>query len=169
MQTLILVLFLIGLGLLWTASRRMTALGLPSSRVVFIDTASLNRTERLLYDPVVNLTGRPDYLVEKSGSLVPVEIKSGRTPLRPYPSHALQLAAYCRLVHAEYGVRPPYGIVRYPDKAFTVDYTASLENQLLDVLAEMRRAERQAPDRSHHAANRCLACGYREVCDQALD
>jgi CRISPR-associated exonuclease Cas4 len=169
MQALILVLFFIGLGLLWAASRRLTALGLPSSRVVYIDTTSLTRAEKPLYDPVVDLTGRPDYLVEESGRFVPVEIKSGRAPLRPYPSHALQLAAYCRLVHAEYSVKPPYGIIRYPDKAFTVDYNAALESQLLDVLAEMRRAERQAPNRSHQSANRCHACGYGEVCDQALD
>ncbi len=169
MVYLTLLLFLIGVGLLWLARRRRTATGLPPGRVISIDTEHLGRLERSLYDPTLNLTGRPDYLVRRSGKLVPVEVKSARAPLGPYPSHVLQLAAYCTLVHAAYGQRPAYGIVKYADRAFSVDYNSSLENELLDVLAEMRRAERQEPARSHESVNRCRACGFRQICDQRLE
>ncbi len=97
-----------------------------------------------------------------------MEVKSARALLGPYPSHILQLAAYCTLVHAAYGERPAYGIVKYADRAFSVDYTSLLENELLDVLAEMRRTERQEPTRSHESVNRCRACGFRQLCDQRL-
>jgi CRISPR-associated exonuclease Cas4 len=137
--------------------------------VLSIDTQQLSRFQRTLYDPTLNLVGRPDYLVKRSGKLVPVEVKSARAPLGPYPSHVLQLAAYCALVHTEYGQRPAYGIVKYADRAFSLDYDSTLENELLDVLAEMRRAERQAPFRSHESVNRCRACGYRQICDQRLE
>ena len=169
MVLLILLLFLIGLGLLWLASRRRAATGLPPGRILSIDTEHLDRFERSLYDPTLNLAGRPDYLVKRSGKLVPVEVKSARAPLSPYPSHVLQLAAYCTLVQAAYGQRPSYGIVKYADRAYSVDYNSSLENELLDVLAEMRRAERQEPARSHESVNRCRACGFHQVCDQRLD
>jgi CRISPR-associated exonuclease Cas4 len=166
---LILLLFLIGVGLLWFARRRRMATGLPPGRVISIDTEHLGRLERSLYDPTLNLTGRPDYLIKRLGKLVPVEVKSARAPLGPYPSHVLQLAAYCTLVQAAYGQRPAYGIVKYADRAYSVDYNSSLENELLDVLAEMRRAERQEPVRSHESVRRCRACGFRQVCDQRLE
>jgi len=166
---LIVLLLLIGLGLLWLARRRRVATGLPPGRVISIDTERLGRFERSLYDPTLNLAGRPDYLVERSGRLVPVEVKSARAPLGPYPSHVLQLAAYCALVHATYGKRPEYGIVKYADRTFSIDYSLSLENELLDLLAEMRRAERQKPDRSHESVNRCRACGFHQICDQKLE
>ncbi len=169
MVYLIAFLLAIGAVTLWLSRRRQVSAGLPSGRVVYIDTERLGRLERSLYDPVLNLTGRPDYLVRRSNGLVPVEVKSGRAPFRPYPSHVLQLAAYCSLVQASYGERPPYGIVKYADRAFEVDYSPKLENALLDLLAEMRRSETRAPDRSHDSVSRCQRCGHRHVCDQALD
>ena len=169
MVYLIVLLLLIGLGLLWLARRRRAATGLPPGRVVSIDTEHLGRFERSLYDPTLNLAGRPDYLVETLGRLVPVEVKSARAPLGPYPSHVLQLAAYCALVETNYGKRPSYGIVKYADRAFSVDYNLSLENELLDLLAEMRRAEHHKPDRSHESVSRCQACGFHQICDQMLE
>ncbi len=47
------------------------------------------------------------------GTIVPVEIKSCRSPRSgvPYPSHRVQLLAYCALVEETYGRAPPYGIL----------------------------------------------------------
>jgi CRISPR-associated exonuclease Cas4 len=133
-----------------------------------MDTQGLARFEGSLYDPLTDLSGRPDYVVEAPEGTIPVEVKSGRAPARPYPSHVLQLAAYCLLVSATLGTRPEYGIIKYADRAFAVDYNSAMENELLDVLAEMRRAERREPHRSHESVQRCRACGYRQVCDQVL-
>lgn len=164
----ILALFLLGLVFIWLAWRRQARTGLPRGRVVYVDTQKFRQVESPLYDPVTDLTGRPDYIVDSGDGLVPVEVKSGHSPLNPYPSHIFQLAAYCLLVQAAYGKRPPYGMLRYADKTFAVTYDSKLENDLLDILAEMRRSEKRSPDRSHESVQRCAACGYRGVCDQRL-
>jgi CRISPR-associated exonuclease Cas4 len=165
---LIVGLLLIGLWLLRTANRRQVASGLPPGKVVYLDTEHLGRLERTLYDPDLDLSGRPDYIVEMSNELVPVEIKSGRAPAYPYPSHVMQLATYCKLVHSAFGVRPSCGIVKYADRAFAVNFTSKVENDLMDLISRMRQARRLAPGRSHDSHSRCQACGYFDICDKVL-
>lgn len=162
-------LLLFGLALIWISQRRLAGLGLPKGRVIALDTLDLKQPDRALYDPVWHLAGRPDYLVEQAGTVIPVEVKSGRAPTRPWPGQVLQLAAYCRLVHASTGERPPYGVLKYADRAFAVDYDDSLETSLRNTLAEMRRSEGAEMDRSHESPGRCRGCGYRDRCDQRLD
>lgn len=168
MGYLVISLLVIGLCLLWLAGRRQIASGLPPGRIVYIDTEHLTRLRRTLYDPGLDLSGRPDYIVERLGELVPVEIKSGRAPADPYQSHVMQLAAYCKLVQAVYGRRPSYGIIKYADRAFAVDFTLRVENELVALVTEMRQTNRLAPDRSHNSASRCQACSYLHVCDNSL-
>ncbi len=115
------------------------------------------------------LTGKPDYLVERDGVIIPVEVKTGRTPAAPFDSHIFQVAAYCLLVERTYGKRPPYGIIHYPNRDFAVDYTAQLESTLLDQLADIKRDEiRSNVPRSHEDPVRCRKCGFRKLCDQSL-
>ncbi|MEZ4516770.1 MAG: hypothetical protein R3C44_08005 [Chloroflexota bacterium] len=61
-------------------------------------------------------------------------------PTRPWEGQILQLAAYCLLVEENYGVQPPYGILQYKDRAFAIEYTDELEDDLLLLLDEMRTA-----------------------------
>jgi CRISPR-associated exonuclease Cas4 len=107
--------------------------------------------------------------VQDGDAIVPVEVKTARAPAEPYDSHVMQLAAYCLLVQETYGVRPPYGIVKYPEHAFAVDFTPALEAALLDTLAAMR-AGRRARDvaRSHDEPPRCERCGVKDACDQRI-
>jgi CRISPR-associated exonuclease Cas4 len=168
MPLLITLLVLLGVGLLWLSRRRRERTGLPAGRVIYFDARNLDRPERPLYDARLDLVGRPDYLVRGKQAIVPVEVKSGKSPLEPWSSHVLQLAAYCHLVETSYRQRPGHGILKYADRAYSIDYTEGLENELLDTLAEMRRAGGQAPDRSHESPARCRGCGYREICDQRL-
>jgi CRISPR-associated exonuclease Cas4 len=118
----------------------------------------------------VQLVGRPDYLVEApDGSVIPVEVKSGRAPAAPYDGHILQLAAYCYLVAVNYGKRPSYGILQYRNRAFAIDYTDDLESDLLDVLADMQAAlQAEDIDRDHNDWRRCARCGVRGDCYQRL-
>jgi CRISPR-associated exonuclease Cas4 len=144
--------------------------GLPDGRVIYSDGGAWHPNEEVLYDMRLRLAGKPDFLVEQAdGRIVPVEIKSGRAPELPYPGHVLQLIAYCRLVEATYSVRPAYGILQYSDRAFSVDYTPTLEQDLLDTLQDMRR-DRQARsvDRDHGDQRRCQACGFLDACGQSL-
>jgi CRISPR-associated exonuclease Cas4 len=168
MQWIGLLLFLAGLVTLWVSHRGFAQTGLPPGKVVYIDTDRLGRPKSALYDPATNLTGRPDYLIREKGQIVPVEVKSGRAPFRPYESHRLQLAAYCLLVEAVHGQTPSRGIIKYNDRGFEIAFTQALKNEILDVVAEMRRFEYSQPDRSHEDERRCRACGYVEECDQAL-
>jgi CRISPR-associated exonuclease Cas4 len=169
MLYLALALFILAMILLWQSGRQQQKAGLPGGRVIYTDTRAWGEVEKPLYDAELHLTGKPDYLVEHNGQLIPVEVKSGRTPKAPYDSHIYQVAAYCLLVERTYGKRPPYGLIHYPNRDFAIDYTPALESALLDILAEMRRDEyRSEIDRSHEEPGRCAHCGFNQVCDQRL-
>jgi CRISPR-associated exonuclease Cas4 len=164
-----LILLLLALALFYLSARQRSDAGLPGGKVVYSDTRAWGKVEKPLFDLELALTGRPDYLVEENGRMIPVEVKSGRTPAAPYDSHIFQVAAYCHLVHQTTGKRPPRGIIHYPGRDFSVDYTPELENALLNLIADMRIAERrQEVDRSHEEPARCHRCGFREVCEQRL-
>ena len=166
---LALALLILACILLWYAARRRQAAGLPGGRIIFADTRGWGKLEKPLYYAPLELTGRPDYLVRKDKHIIPVEVKSGRAPAAPYDSHVYQRAAYCLLVEKTYNNRPPYGILHYSDRDFAVDYSSELEASLLDLLAEMKRAEHRLDvPRSHELTARCARCGFRSVCDQRL-
>ncbi|NPV85476.1 MAG: Dna2/Cas4 domain-containing protein [Anaerolineae bacterium] len=168
---LILAVFLIllALFLLRKGSRQRQAAGLPAGQVVYEDTSQWCKNETPLYDSMLRLTGKPDYLVNVGGIPIPVEVKSGRAPATPYPGHIYQLAAYCLLIARTTGKRPPYGIIHYSNRTFSIDFTDAMEEELLNLLAEMRACEKRTNvDRSHKDAARCAHCGYRSACEQRL-
>jgi CRISPR-associated exonuclease Cas4 len=166
---LILFLFILALIFFWQSGVQRREAGLPGGRVIYTDTGGWGAVERPLYYPPLKLTGKPDYLVRNHGTVIPVEVKSGRAPESPYDSHIFQLASYCLLVEKTYGKRPPYGIIHYNDRDFAIDYTPELETALMDLLAEMRRDEiKNSVDRSHDQPPRCARCGFRDLCDQSL-
>ena len=164
-----LALVFLALVFFWISSRQRRAVGLPGGRIIYTDTRAWGKLEKPLYYQALGLTGKPDYLIEQNGQIIPVEVKTGRAPDAPYDSHIFQLASYCLLVEKTYGKRPPYGIIHYNDRDFAVDYTQELESRLLDILIEMKRDDhkRDVP-RSHEQASRCARCGFRRVCDQSL-
>jgi CRISPR-associated exonuclease Cas4 len=157
--------------LLWWVSRRLRhRTGLPGGRMIYTDTRTWRQCPEPLYAASVNLTGKPDYLVQKWNYVLPVEVKSSQAPNEPYRSHVLQLAAYCLLVHETYDRRPPYGLIHYDDRTFSVRYTKRLEQELLDTIEWMREDMRDGQaDRSHNDPVRCHACNYAVYCDQKLD
>lgn len=165
------VLLLIAGLILYVRSREVREeTGLPQGEIIFQDTL---RTETEVTEPLFSrtfrLAGKPDYLIEENGEIVPVEVKSGRAPSRPYESHVFQLAAYCLLVSDIYGRRPTYGVIRYADRQFTVPYDIQLEDDLLRVMDGMRfDANEVNVHRSHHQTGRCMACSFRYTCDEAL-
>ena len=171
MPALILLILAILIWLLAQRARRAT--GLPAGMVMYTDmhAQGWSRVEKPLFSSALQLTGKPDYLVRGSQGIIPVEVKSGPAPAGgPREGHIYQLAAYCALVAETYEQRPAYGLIQYADQTLAVDYTPALEAELLDLLAEIRAdAEADEVDRSHESAARCRACGFREVCDQALD
>lgn len=169
MPYFIFISFLVALFLFWFAHRQQKQTGLPGGRIVYSDTHGWTRVEKPLYDAQLGLAGKPDYLIEQGERLIPVEVKTGRTPSAPYDSHIYQLAAYCLLVQRSYGRRPTHGLIQYPHRTFQIDYTPQLERELLTLLDEMHLARRKRNlPRSHTQPARCARCGFRNICDEQL-
>src|SRR3972149_6466396 len=62
---MLLLAFLLILGallLLWAAARQRRSAGLPGGRIIYTDTNRWDRLEKPLYDPALEITGKPDYL-----------------------------------------------------------------------------------------------------------
>lgn len=154
--------------LLWLSGWQRADLGLPEGRVLYEDSGR-RRLEEPLFDKGLNLVGKPDYLIQSRQGLIPVEVKTGRTPTRPFDTHIYQLAAYCALVESNFRQRPPYGIIRYPERSFTVEFTRDLERSLVRVLDEMQHSLEQGElHRSHDMAARCRACGFAGLCSERI-
>jgi CRISPR-associated exonuclease Cas4 len=174
MLVLAFILLTLAIILFWQASRRQHSAGLPGGKIIYEDTRNWGQTSEPLYDPVLGITGKPDYLVEKGDHIIPVEVKSSRPPSAPYDSHIYQLAVYCLLVQRVFKKKPPYGILHYAhpsnaSRTYAIDFTAELENATLDLIAQIRQGDRKKElDRSHQETARCLRCGYRSVCDQKI-
>ncbi|MBI5565579.1 MAG: CRISPR-associated protein Cas4 [Chloroflexi bacterium] len=167
---LAILVILIGFLILSQGRRMQIETGLPSGRVVYADTGAWKTVERPLFSALHQLAGKPDYVVKQGRQTIPIEVKSGSAPGDgPRRSHLLQLAAYCLLIEEHYQQRPEYGIIKYADRTFEIDYTPALETALLDVLDSMRaNLDEGEAARSHDEPGRCLHCGYRHACDERL-
>lgn len=163
-----LVLLLAAVVLLRLGSRRRQETGLPPGRVIYADPKIIGTPEKPFFDAELRLTGKPDYLVADGADVIPVEVKSGRAPAEPHTGHVYQLMAYCLLLERSTNQRPPYGILKYRDRAFAIDYTRQAEHDLLRLLDELHAAGKKEQPRSHAEPGRCAHCGYRGVCDEKL-
>jgi len=162
-------LFLLALVLFWLSDRIKRWTGMPEGQIIYADPGKWGKPEKPLYDADLGLTGKPDYLIRKNKMIIPVEIKSTWAPSIPFDSHKLQLAAYCLLVKKYYGLRPPYGLLRYRNRTFKISFTLELENQITDILEMIRQQkEQEEVFRSHTHKNRCARCGFRSICNQHL-
>ena len=126
------------------------------------------KSEVLVADDL-QLKGKPDLLLKQGEHVIPVDKKPGRAPAQPYPSQTMQLAAYCALVEACHGVRPPHGLLRFDNGDVVVPYTQSLQAKLKTTLSEMQAARRaHEVKRSHTSVAKCRACGFKDRCPQRL-
>ena len=97
------------------------------------------------------------------GTIIPVEIKSCRSPRSgvPYPSHRVQLLAYCLLVEQTYGRAPPYGILCYGDgREFHIPWDAAARAEVLAGLARLGGLYMGGADPS---STKCASCRVRCV------
>jgi len=159
----------VALGLFFISARQKRNAGIPGGRVIYSDTSKWSKVEKPLFDPNIRLAGKPDYLVELGKQVIPIEVKSRRAPQAPFDSHIFQLAAYCLLVQHEYGTRPNYGIIHYPNRTFAIDFTSTLEDSTKEIILQMQgRMTHPQVARSHENPHCCKRCGYRSICDQSL-
>lgn len=115
------------------------------------------------------LSGRPDYIIRMKENLIPVEVKTGRTPRGPLFSHILQVAAYCLLIEESSGKAPPYGLLKYPEHEHEIEYNEDLKKVLLQKLDEMRIIlKTKETHRNHDRPGKCISCSRRQVCPERL-
>ncbi|HUS94647.1 MAG TPA: Dna2/Cas4 domain-containing protein [Patescibacteria group bacterium] len=167
---LALLLIIIAVLSLFWSKRKRVEFGLPSGNIIYTDLGIWVPQQESLYAPKYELVGRPDYLVKnQQGAIVPVEVKSARAPAEPHDGHVMQLAVYCLLVEEVYDIRPDYGILQYQDRAFAVEYSFELEEDLLEVLVCMHVDTYNGElNRSHKDRRRCSRCSMREHCSQRI-
>lgn len=166
---LLIPILLIGLGLLLLSlsRRKRQEIQMPIGTPIYQD--SQEQPGTILYSKKYRLKGKPDFLLKEHELIIPVEAKTGKTPRSPYIGHIMQLIAYCVLVEETYGVRPPYGFIRYPAQQFRIEFTQEREQILSHILADMQaKITTEDVHRSHNNLKVCASCGFREWCDERL-
>ena len=170
MAATLLVLALM-LFLLATLSRRRS--GIPAGELFYQDLPGQPFYGKTLRSHALGISGKPDCLVRTAQGIVPVELKkSNKPPARGgvYPSHMIQSLGYCALVEEQMQVTAPYALVIYAGQQVRrVDFTAARREWLLDTIRQLECArERRRGNRNHEHRARCLCCGVRSHCNQAL-
>lgn len=169
MLSVALAFLIIGLVTYWLASLLRKSSGMPIGKVIYSDPKTWGNIEKPLFASQYNLTGKPDHILKQGKFFIPVEVKSRSTTGAPYESHIMQLAAYCLLVENHFGIRPPYGILHYPNRTLSIHYSPALESRLKDLLKRMGNHPAGAElHRSHNSVRRCQKCGFRSICDEVL-
>ena len=137
-------------------------------RVVASDSV-LSRPSRALRSARHGIVGKPDYLIEERGRIVPVELKPSRQSDSPWLRDVVQLAAYCLLLEETEPRFAGYGYLRYAHRTFRIDFTDRVRGELLRTIAEMR-ADLTADDvpPNHHDPRRCARCMLVRVCGRAV-
>lgn len=124
---------------------------------------------RMLRSERLGLQGRPDYILEIEGELVPVDLKSGRTPRGPLFSHIMQVSAYCLLLQEE-GKNVTHGILRYKEAEHEVEFNEDMRKLVLSKLDEMRELGSTGKvHRNHNRPGKCHSCSRREACPERLE
>lgn len=111
------------------------AFGVLKGKRIYQDTKE--KPGIILHSRVIPLSGKPDYIIRDKGTMIPVEVKTGKTPQYPYKNHVMQLIAYCYLVEEYYSIKVPGGYVRYPSKEFWVEYTEEAKQSVVDIVQEI--------------------------------
>jgi CRISPR-associated exonuclease Cas4 len=145
-------------------AEKQRELGLPQGELVYQDADGQGEP---LTSRAYPLVGKPDYVVKlPDGRPVPVELKLNVTDVSaPFSNHVVQVAAYC-LILEEYFEHPPtYGIVRYADCEFTIDYTPALRKKVIRLLGIMQKcSQQQPPPLANQKAAKCRACDFKPIC-----
>jgi CRISPR-associated exonuclease Cas4 len=137
-------------------------------RVVASDSI-VSRPSPILRSARYGIVGKPDYLVEERGRIVPVELKPSRESVSPWLRDVVQLSAYCLLLEETEPRFAGYGYLRYAHRTFRVDFTGRVRRELLRTIAAMR-ADLTAQDvpPSHHDPRRCARCTVVGACGRAV-
>ncbi len=142
-------------------------MNLPEGEIIYVDLE--NGSSELFVSKKYGLSGRPDHIIKKDGFYIPVELKTGRTPRGPLFSHIVQIGAYCTIMEDVSGRAPPYGIIKYPERSFEIEYTEDLRNIVLNMREKLLRdLDRGEAHRNHRRPGKCRGCSRRDRCPERL-
>jgi len=164
----VVIVLLLAAGVLFLAAgwRLRQVSGVPAGQITYSDT---DAPAQPLLSHRYGLVGKPDYIVMQRGVAIPVELKPNRSGDEPYDSDRLQVAAYCLLLEDANAKAPPFGVLRYRDRTFQIDYTPDLRAYVLELLDHMRACLAASDvERSHASRERCSGCGFARSCEQSL-
>jgi CRISPR-associated exonuclease Cas4 len=151
---------LLGVWLMLAGRGMRQRRGLGGGKTVSLDRVTLT-SHRL------GLTGRPDRLIKKNGTIVIEEWKSAR---RVWPNHRVQMGVYFLLVEEQLRIRPTHGFIVSGDGSrHRVENTDDLRARVLSLAGQIRaaRAALDQPITVNPQAGQCRACGQRDNCGQA--
>ena len=172
-QVMAATLVVLALVLFWLAARSRKKTGIPAGEVFYQDLPGQPFFGQPLRSNALGISGKPDCLVRTADGTVPVELKnSSKPPARGqvYANHMIQALAYCVLVEDQMKVRVPYALVIYAGQQIRkVPFTDERRRWLLQTIREVEVARaRLTENRNHEHRGRCVGCGVRSNCDQAL-
>jgi CRISPR-associated exonuclease Cas4 len=157
------------------AENGIEELSLPKgAEMVTVDDIGNRKGTKPLTSKRHYLVGAPDLVIEENGKKVPVEMKTGRIPVKPHFSHVMQLAAYLVLMDVNYDQETPYGYLEYSPskkerKRFKVDWDLMTKALVLSKVSEIRESERTGVvHRNHHREGKCRGCSRRQGCPERL-
>lgn len=166
---------LIGLAILaigfwlWVRGRAgEKRLGVPVQQIITADMGvevplKAGSQPMVLFSKRYRVTGKMDYLTDDQGVFVPMEYKPAKVR-EPRDSDVFQLLTYCFLLE-EKGYAVNRGRLKYGNGICGVPYGPRERQEVLQVLAEMRRAEKvplqNIPGKQDQ---RCRGCEYRTLC-----
>lgn len=140
---------------------------LPEGRIVYQDADGSGAP---LVATSYPLSGKPDYVIlSPDGAPIPVELKLSMESEEAQRHHVLQLAAYFVILEDLYEQPPVYGVLRYANKDFTIQYTDVLKRKVIRRLAEMERCDEQHPPLlTQQLPGKCRACPFQPICPIGL-
>lgn len=111
------------------------------------------------------IVGKPDYIVEKKGLKIPVEIKTGYCN-SPKSNHVFQLAAYCHLIEENFSVFVPYGVLVYSNSfEYKIPFNPNVRFELENIIKNMRFSMvTKDISRNHNDGKKCINCSMRKHC-----
>ncbi len=110
------------------------------------------------------LAGRPDYILNSKGNIIPVEVKKSNYST-PAPFHLYQLATYCQLLEDTHHSFVPYGVLVYADTNFEIPFDPQLRFNLEKTIQQMRKAiaSRTLPQ-IEIDTQKCQHCSFQHCC-----
>lgn len=121
-----------------------------------------------LFSSRYQITGKPDYIVQRQKHYIPVEVKSGSHKY-PLKNHVVQLGMYCLLLEDVTHTAVPFGVLVYENSSFTIPFDTQLRYDLSSTLHSMREVlQGELIERNHHDPGKCNSCSMRIFCNQQL-